>query len=384
MLSLATPISSWIFLSRISSKQKPVTVILPINQVPEGAYIRFSNFLSEILILIIFFNPFFFFSETEQTSVDFDLQSIFVTRDKWICPWSSNVIDDVAPQFRSMLEESYSCSKLQVDDDISRSMYWVQKTKLNKRLENFTRSLEDLCFGTWRFLLLGDPFDCPELDRVHIKLVRELKQKLKFEAHENLVKIFLSAKYELEIENWIAQLLAYRGCFARGNWEPRSLPACLAVEEVKDNISDSAYKLILKAIRELEEKHFNRRSIVLVLDADMQMLPWESLPTLRKQEVYRMPSVNSIFALLQQMHSGRGLARRNETPFPLVNPFDAYFLLNPSGDLHETQTEFEDLFKREMTELMVLHLNFDALRYLVMLPVHFWPVHITWTYLMGM
>lgn len=49
------------------------------------------------------------------------------------------MIDDVAPQFRSMLEESYSCSKLQVDDDISRTMYWVQKAKLNKRLENFTR-----------------------------------------------------------------------------------------------------------------------------------------------------------------------------------------------------------------------------------------------------
>ncbi|KAH7656747.1 Peptidase C50 separase protein [Dioscorea alata] len=321
MLSLATPISSWMLFSRISSNQQPVTVILPMNQVPE-----------------------------EQTSVNFDLQSIFVTRDKWICPWSSNVIDDVAPQFRSMLEESHSCSKLQVDDDISRTMYWVQKAKLNKRLENFTRSLEDLCFGTWRFLLLGDPFDCPELDRVRVKLVRELKQKLKYEAHETLVQIFLSAKYELEIENWIAQLLAYRGCFARGNWEPRSLPACLSVEEVKDNISDSSYKLILKAIRQLEEKHFNRRSIVLVLDADMQMLPWESLPTLRKQEVYRMPSVNSIFALLKQMHNGRGLGRRYETPFPLVNPFDAYFLLNPSGDLHETQTEFEDLFKREMTE----------------------------------
>lgn len=131
--------------------------------------------------------------------------------------------------------------------------------------------MEDLCFGTWRFLLLGDPFDCPELDRVHVKLVRELKQKLKYEALENLVQIFLSAKYELEIENWIAQLLAYRGCFARGNWEPRSFSACLSVEEVKDNISDSSYKLILKAIRELEEKHFNRRSIVLVLDADMQV-----------------------------------------------------------------------------------------------------------------
>lgn len=65
-----------------------------------------------------------------------------------------------------------------------------------------------------------------------------------------------------------------------------------------------------------------------------------------------MPSVTSIFALLKQMHNGRGLARRSETPFPLVNPFDAYFLLNPSGDLRETQTEFEDLFKREMTEVI--------------------------------
>ncbi|KAJ0987621.1 hypothetical protein J5N97_005977 [Dioscorea zingiberensis] len=288
MISLLSPVSSWMLFSSISSNRRPVTVILPINQVPE---------------------------EREQTSGNLDLQSIFVARDKWLCPWSSNFVDDVAPQFRSMLEESYSCSKLQVDDDISRTTYWLQKTKLNKSLENFTRSLEDLCFGTWRFLLLGDPFDCPDLDRVHMKL-----------------------------------LLAYRGCFARGNWEPRSLAAHLADEEVKESTASSVHKLILKTISELEEKHFNRRSIVLVLDGDMQMLPWESLPTLRKQEVYRMPSVSSIFALLHQMRGGRGLDRRNETVFPLVNPFDAYFLLNPSGDLPETQTEFEDLFKREMPE----------------------------------
>ncbi|EPS58493.1 hypothetical protein M569_16320 [Genlisea aurea] len=73
------------------------------------------------------------------------------------------------------------------------------------------------------------------------------------------------------------------------------------------------------------------------------MLPWESLPILRGQEVYRMPSVGSIFAILSRF--------QNPPSFPIIDPQDSYYLLNPGGDLVRTQNEFQDWFRdQEMME----------------------------------
>ncbi|KAL0679573.1 hypothetical protein Bca4012_007554 [Brassica carinata] len=53
-----------------------------------------------------------------------------------------------------------------------------------------------------------------------------------------------------------------------------------------------ALQLIHEAASKLEQQdgHENREFIILVLDPDVQMLPWENIPVLTKQEVYRMPS----------------------------------------------------------------------------------------------
>lgn len=81
------------------------------------------------------------------------------------------------------------------------------------------------------------------------------------------------------------------------------------------------------------------------------MLPWENIPILRNQEVYRMPSVASICATLdgrcrQQEQDGGIMAA-----FPSIDPLDAFYLLNPSGDLNNTQNEFENWFKDQNLEV---------------------------------
>jgi hypothetical protein len=117
-----------------------------------------------------------------------------------------------------------------------------------------------------------------------------------------------------------------------------------------------------------------RKSITLVLDSELQALPWESLPVLRGFETYRMPSVGGIRALLihQQLASltfssnlltnkSNGQAGLQihksvlEKPLsagsfaePCVNPYNTYYVLNPSGDLAKTQQAFEDWFKENL------------------------------------
>ncbi|KAF3328923.1 Separase [Carex littledalei] len=72
----------------------------------------------------------------------------------------------------------------------------------------------------------------------------------------------------------------------------------------------------------------------------VKMLPWESLPRLRRQEVYRMPSIGSIFLTLARNYQRHKEKEREEllsgrSYFPEVDPFDTYYLLNPSGDLKD-------------------------------------------------
>lgn len=71
---------------------------------------------------------------------------------------------------------------------------------------------------------------------------------------------------------------------------------------------------------------------------------------LRTQEVYRMPSIGSISAILDRSHHHQEQAGMNAAAFPLIDPLDAFYLLNPSGDLSSSQTAFEKWFRDQNIE----------------------------------
>jgi len=65
-----------------------------------------------------------------------------------------------------------------------------------------------------------------------------------------------------------------------------------------------------------------------------------------------MPSVSCISAVLQKGSDNKEPVGRNLVPFPLIDPLDAFYLLNPDGDLSGTQTEFENYFRDQNIEVM--------------------------------
>lgn len=86
------------------------------------------------------------------------------------------------------------------------------------------------------------------------------------------------------------------------------------------------------------------------------MLPWESLPFLRNQEVYRMPSVISIKVVLDKYNNKEVQVETHSVPFPSINPYDDFFVLNPDGSLKVFQIEFEEYFKRNFFEVISQHI----------------------------
>jgi separase len=101
-------------------------------------------------------------------------------------------------------------------------------------------------------------------------------------------------------------------------------------------------------------------ALVVVFDAALQALPWESLPGLAGQRLYRLPALPCAAAA----QLGRRAAQQARRDGPSggappgapaepaaaaavqVDLSSAFYALNPSGDLTATQAAFEEWFRR--------------------------------------
>ncbi|MQM00180.1 hypothetical protein Taro_032908, partial [Colocasia esculenta] len=322
---------AWMLLSRLHPKEQPIVMLLPVD----------------------------FAREEDQDIVNYSLMPAFENKEsvtKWECPWGYTLLDYVAPEYKVILEENFltlsggTCDVM--DEKKRRSMWWSERTKLNNHLSKFLRTIEDSWLGPWRCLLLGECSDFKHLDAEVSRLSRSLKSECRAEASMSLLKAILSGGQSLsDIKTCISQLLLYKGYLGRGG-------CCRAdsfrafshvIDGGSESLSESTCKLIQEAVDKLVHESLDREPVVLVLDADLQMLPWENIPILRKQEVYRMPSTSSIFATLDR-HWHREQSKGFDAIIPSIDPLDAYYLLNPSGDLSSTQLEFEEWFVTQKWE----------------------------------
>ncbi|GMI87982.1 EXTRA SPINDLE POLES, RADIALLY SWOLLEN 4, homolog of separase, HOMOLOGY OF SEPARASE 1 [Hibiscus trionum] len=320
LLLYPSSIHAWMLLSRLNSENQPIVLLLPLDSVFEE--------VSEDAA-----------PNDENAKACQELRQRMKSGKKWHCPWGSTVVDNVAPGFKVILEENFvTSSGCPLEDTKStRSLWWMIRKKVDHQLGKLLSNLEDSWLGPWKHVLLGDCLDCESLNTVHKKLARDLKSKCQMSISESYLKLVLgAAKSDIE-EACLSKQCLQKGCYIGA-----------AKSNGIDSVSALASRLIRKAANELHwEDTISREPIILVLDLDVQMLPWESIPILRQQEVYRMPSVGSISMILRRYDE---LVGRNAAAVPLIDPLDAFYLLNPSGDLRSTQAEFENWFRDQNFE----------------------------------
>ena len=86
----------------------------------------------------------------------------------------------------------------------------------------------------------------------------------------------------------------------------------------------------------------------LVLDKNVQAIPWESIPVLRGRSVSRIPSISFLIDRLHLVRHLGGLPASGSIDSSeaingaTVDPRKTFFILNPSGDLKFTQDRFEE------------------------------------------
>jgi separase len=92
--------------------------------------------------------------------------------------------------------------------------------------------------------------------------------------------------------------------------------------------------------------------LFLVLDKNVQGLPWESMPILRGRSVSRIPGVDFLHdrvAFAKLKREARGQIHKSEDG-AAVDVSNGYYILNPSGDLGRTEERFRD-WSKDMREM---------------------------------
>ncbi|KAJ4870209.1 Separase [Raphanus sativus] len=114
LMQIRSPVCAWVLISRLTLKSQPVATLLPVDSVLEdmsdddGANT----------------------SSTEATQVK-NLER------RWLCPWGSTVVDDVAPAFKSIMEETHTSTGSSVEDTREhRNLWWKREKNLIIILKN--------------------------------------------------------------------------------------------------------------------------------------------------------------------------------------------------------------------------------------------------------
>nr|GEU88271.1 separase isoform X1 [Tanacetum cinerariifolium] len=311
---------AWIMFSRLNSDNAPIVIALPLGSILAGSL-----------------------EDDEDSS-----SCIFSSCGKsWHCPWDHTIIDEVAPLFRRILEQNYASTSGHTLEDTkqNRSLWWNQRKKLDQCLGDLLSDMEDLWFGPWKYLLLGGLINCKHLDSVTKKLMKDLKSKCKVNISENILRSLISGASSQQIE-CLSELILKKGCYIGGiqcdnDRSPGENSSCLY-----SLVSD----FLTNAIHEIGDDLVGREPVILVPDFDIQMLPWESMPLLKNQEVYRMPSIASISCTYDRCCHIQEKVGKDFAVSPMIDPLDAYYLLNPGGDLSETEAEFGAWFKDQNLE----------------------------------
>ncbi|XP_021774969.1 separase-like isoform X2 [Chenopodium quinoa] len=316
LMCCPSTVYGWMLLSHFDADSQPAVIMLPLSTVIQ--------------------------EEEPNTSC-----SIFGEKNvlkEWCSPWGSNaLVDDVAPLFKLILRGNYlSCSSFPEEHtEKSRELWWTLRDNLDKCLHKLLWDIEEKWLGQWKYLLLGrwldtDPLKCA----VKEFMDNTRKDGCILDINESIVKIVIGGIKSINMEKLkIPKSFLEKGCFIGS-----IIDSVRGLDKEYDGVHYVS-DLLIAAANQVELECCSRREpVVLVLDSDIQMLPWESIPIMREQEVYRMPSVASIFMALQR-RSVLEEAARLGTKFPLIDPLDAFYLLNPSGDLSRTQSEFEEWFR---------------------------------------
>ncbi|KAG6866775.1 hypothetical protein C0991_011434 [Blastosporella zonata] len=277
--------------------------------------------------------------------------------------------EDAVQELKEIVKLSDEGTKAAVhiksDDQEARAAWWKERAALDTRLRELLENVEFCWLGAFKTILSPRTQLTPELitdlraqfEKVfHRGLhVQDKKSKPRPGAHkksvsqtqnpipsqvtfdDSLLECFstLSPKCrDEELEDLVYFILDL--------YQFHGVPVAIAevdilrvVFDLRAVLEDHAQKLSRRNIQTTNDEH-----LFLVLDKNLQGLPWESIPILRGRSVSRVPSVDFLH---DRVLFAEWKRKRNNTASStgaVVDPRKGFYILNPSGDLGKTEARF--------------------------------------------
>ena len=106
-------------------------------------------------------------------------------------------------------------------------------------------------------------------------------------------------------------------------------------EALKTEFDDSKSESISNYLIDRKSKLSNlkRKHVCLLVDKHLHQIPWESLPSAKKQSITRMPSIHFLLSHL----------KLNKLS---INKEKAFYIVDPGGDLVYTKQKFQPFFEK--------------------------------------
>ncbi|KAG9091002.1 hypothetical protein FRC06_000783 [Ceratobasidium sp. 370] len=270
--------------------------------------------------------------------------------------------DDAMDELTSILETSDRITHEGVNIEGNKDAiaeWWSERTTLDQRMRELLDNIEFCWLGVFK-MILAVPFDhAPDtLSLLRSRVDKAFKRNgigsdktsTRPKLDKGLLDCFASISPKCRDEE--LEDLAY---FVLDLYQLHGISIALSEVDVDTLVVD-----LRNALEEHAQKTKPRSTLVgdhhlfLVLDKNVQRIPWESLPILRGQSVSRIPSVSFLVDRVQLAGHHQGV------PF-VANPGDAadrvcidptrvQYVLNPKGDLKHTEKQFSPWLKRMTKE----------------------------------
>ena len=234
----------------------------------------------------------------------------------------------------------------------ARSKWWNEREALDKRLQELLMNVENLWLGGFKGIFSQQSKDPARLAKFRQTfeaiLERHLPSRQAMKRHsdrlvldDHILELFIGLDTGSDDDEYLDELLSDLLYFVV------DMLQFGGEHNAYDEVDFDAMSIdVLDALRcyhdasdpeEVHEKH-----MILVLDRCLQAFPWESLPCLENTSTSRVDSLRSLGERLRAMRrcgqqsvvNGR---RRYEDGYHAVSRQSGTYILNPSGDLSNTE-----------------------------------------------
>eukprot|EP01105_Mastigella_eilhardi_P003936 TRINITY_DN1517_c1_g2_i2.p1 TRINITY_DN1517_c1_g2~~TRINITY_DN1517_c1_g2_i2.p1 ORF type:complete len:381 (+),score=101.23 TRINITY_DN1517_c1_g2_i2:664-1806(+) len=216
------------------------------------------------------------------------------------------------------------------------------------------KDMEQKLLGHWKVLLVAPPTDellCSCFTEGAVKLAERWGKRCKRAVDCVLVECCMYGYRWLtptQLKSVVTDVLGLR--------VPVSGAELVVLEQETDKVR-TVHADCLRKVAEREKRPLassasadaERQPLILILDKQLQALPWESTAILAEHPVSRMPSLPFVTRLAQRLAAQCGDQARQQPQKDIVrdgvDTRRAFYVLDPANNLQKTRAKFEPIFR---------------------------------------